>query len=113
LPSFRARGPTERLLRGRRGGGRGRSDDVDAAALAVELDHSVDQREQRIIAAAGDVAARVVLGAALPDDDPARAHRLAAVDLHPQPLAVRIAAVLDRPLTFLVSHGALSLTRGC
>src|SRR5262249_38833795 len=48
--------------------------------------------------------ARVVTGAALPNNDAARPHRLAAVNLDAQPLAGRIASVTNRTLPFLVCH---------
>src|SRR5262245_60887312 len=81
-------GDHSRRLRPRRLG-----DDVDAAALAVERDHAVGQREQGVVAADADVAAGVVARAALPHDDSAGAHRLPAVHLDAQPLRVGIAAV--------------------
>src|SRR5262249_36940302 len=85
-------------------------DDVDAAALAVEPHHAVGQREQRVVAAAADVAAGVVAGAALPHQDAAGRHRLAAVLLDAQPLAVRLAAVADRTLPFFRCHVVLRVS---
>src|SRR5262249_46568896 len=77
---------------------------VDAPALTVEHDHAIDQREEGVVAPAADVAARVILGAALPDDDSASADRLATEELHTQPLALGVAPVPDRALPFLMSH---------
>src|SRR5690348_325826 len=54
-----------------RRGRSGRRDDVDdlAAALGAELDGTRREREQRVVATAADVDARVELGAALTDED--------------------------------------------
>src|SRR4051794_26805405 len=73
-------------------------------AEARELHLAVDEREQRVVLAAADVLARVNDRAALADEDHARRHGLAAELLHAQPLAVRLAAVLGRGLTFFVRH---------
>src|SRR5262249_29551646 len=51
----------------------------------------------------------VELRAVLANDDVAGPHALAAVHLDAQPLAGRIAAVADRPLTFLMRHDFASL----
>src|SRR5205807_6752733 len=83
------------------------SDDVYAPALPVERDHAIGESKQRVVLAAADVKTRVVLGAALADDDAAGADGLAAVDLHAQPLAVRLAAIADGTLTFLMRHDYL------
>jgi len=48
------------------------------------------------------------VGAALTDNDAARANKRPAGDFEPQPLAVRIAAVAAGTLTFLMSHDATS-----
>src|SRR6266478_3333397 len=79
-------------------------DDVDAFALSVKEDDAVGQCEQRVVLAAADVAAGVEVGAALANDDAAAPNALAAVELDAQALAVRLAAVADRALTFLMSH---------
>ena len=84
--------------------GRLRLEHVHPAALAVEADDAFDQGEQGVVPAAADVPAGVVAGAALGDDDAAGLHRLSGVDLDPQPLALRVPAVADRALTFLVRH---------
>ena len=68
-------------------------DHVDAPALAVERDHSVGQREQGVVAADADVAAGVIAGAALADDDASTGYDLPAKCLKAKPLRVRIAAV--------------------
>src|SRR5690606_17224646 len=62
-------------------------------ALHREVHHAVDQREERVVAAAADARARMELGAALADDDVAGLDDLTAVQLHAQVLRVGIAAV--------------------
>src|SRR5207245_4409211 len=52
------------------------------AAEAFVLGDAVDEREQSVVAASADVAARVDERADLPDEDVARAHELAGEDLH-------------------------------
>src|SRR6266568_4079521 len=51
------------------------------ALEAAELDAPVDQREQGVVLPPPDVQAGIEPGAALPDQDVARAHRLAAETL--------------------------------
>src|SRR5262245_9468618 len=79
--------------------------DVDPGALAVELDCSRRQGEEGVVLAPADVAAWMEAGAALADDDAAGSDRLAAVDLDAETLAMRIAAVANRTLTFFMCHG--------
>src|SRR5882724_2386800 len=81
--------------------------DVDATAFAVKADLASDQRKQRIVLAAGDVAAGVIARAALPYQDAARRHGFAAEGLDAQPLAVRFATIPDRSLSFFMRHGYL------
>src|SRR5512135_2783336 len=81
-----------------------RGDDVDPTALLVELDRPLDQRIDRPVAADPDVLARVPLRALLPADDAARLGQLAAEQLDPQHLRVRVAAVAAGALPLLVSH---------
>src|SRR5690348_15957283 len=78
--------------------------DVDAAAFLIEVDFAFNQRKNRVVAPEADVAAGTPFGAALPDDDIAGDHRLAAVFLDPQALCAGIAAVASRALPFLVCH---------
>ena len=70
-------------------------DDVHgpAAVAHSELNRAADQREQRVVAAAADALARVEVRAALPDDDLARVHELAAVTLDAEALGLGVAAV--------------------
>ena len=67
-------------------------DDLAVLALA-ELDRTVDQREQRVVATDADVAAGVDLGAALADDDRAGGDLRAVEDLHAQALGVGVTTV--------------------
>src|ERR1700677_1332510 len=50
------------------------ADHIDAPALPVELDDAVGQREKSVIAANADVAAGMVLGAALAHQNAAGPH---------------------------------------
>src|SRR5690606_42013501 len=52
------------------------------AVVALELHHSVDQREERVVATLADVATRVELRAALPHQDVARRDLLATIALY-------------------------------
>src|SRR5258708_37619346 len=81
-----------------------RCHNIHPPPFAVEHDDSLRQRKQRVIAAAADVAAGVKMGAALPNNNTAGSDALTAVDLDPQALAVRLSAVADRTLTFLMRH---------
>src|SRR2546430_6377220 len=73
-------------------------------AHALVLDLAGNQREQRVIAADADAFARRDLRPALADKDGACADDLAAVDLDPEHLRVRVAAVARRAAAFLVSQ---------
>src|ERR1700722_5978113 len=75
-----------------------------ASALGAELDASVHQREQRVVLAEADIAARMPLGAALARQDVAGYHAFAAEGLDPEALAVGIAAVARGAACFLMSH---------
>ena len=69
-----------------------REDDVDdlAATLGAELDGAVREREQGVVAAAADVVTGVEVGAALADEDLARADDLAAETLHSEVLGLSL-----------------------
>src|SRR3989338_4628185 len=82
--------------------------DADArsvGALAFELHHAADLREQGVVAAAPDVEPRVKLGPALAHQDGASRHHLAAEPLHAQPLRVTVPAIRRRTLSFFMRHG--------
>jgi hypothetical protein len=68
------------------------------------MNDAVREREEGIIFRSADVPAGVKRRAALPDNDPAREHRLAAEHFHAQSLAGRLSTVANRALTFLMSH---------
>ena len=72
-----------------------------ALLAARELDDAVDLREQRVVAAAADVLARVDARAALADEDRARGDLLTGEPLHAEPLGLGVAAVLVEPRPFL------------
>ena len=80
------------------------ADDVDAATFAIEFDHAVDQREQRVVGALADAAAGVELRADLAHQDVAGDDLLAGEFLDAAPLAVRIAAVAAGALSLLMCH---------
>ena len=69
------------------------ADEASTAAAVFELDVAGDEREQRVILALADVLARLVLGAALANQNRASIDQLASEALYAEPLAVRIAAV--------------------
>src|SRR3954469_12085703 len=75
------------------------------ATLVTELHCARDQREQRVVATAADVVARVEVGAALADEDLAGVDLLAAVTLDPEPLGVGVTPVARGRRAFLVCHG--------
>src|SRR5450756_1544774 len=81
--------------------------DVDAlaATTGAELHRTWSQREQRVIAAAADVQARVEVGAALANDDLAGRHDLTTEALHAETLSVRVTTVARGARALLVCHG--------
>src|SRR5260370_40312167 len=93
---------------------RGRSDADAPTVLADPLIAHVawDEREQRVVAAEANARSRRDPGAALPDEDRAGAHHLAAVDLHSQHLRVGIAAVARLRDPFLMGHYVASFFGG-
>src|ERR1051325_8464223 len=88
-------GCRRRLLRGRGGRGLRRVDAYELAVtpLVLELHDAVDEREQRVVLAAADVLARLPLRPALPREDVAAQHALAAELLQAEPLRFRVAPV--------------------
>jgi hypothetical protein len=65
----------------------GWSDDVDAAAFAVEVDLAIDEGEKRVVPADADIETRMHLRSALADDDIAGDDSLAAELFHAEALA--------------------------
>ena len=63
-----------------------------------------DQGEQGVVAATADSVTRVEVGAALPDDDLASVHQLAAKPLDAKPLRVGVPTVPGRGRALLVCH---------
>ena len=62
-------------------------------AILDELHLAVLEGEEREVAAAADVGARVDLGAALADDDRTGLEKLAVIGLDAEKLRIRVAAV--------------------
>ena len=87
---------------GRRGG---RGIDVNAPIAAVKADVAVGKGEEGVVASHADIVAGVELGAALADEDGSGEDELSAVPLHPKTLAVAVATVACRSLTFFMCHG--------
>ena len=83
--------------------------DIYAASFAVEIDTAVNQGENRMIASQAHVLSGVPLGSALPDNYIAGNDSLSSKLFNSQSLAAGVASVLDRSLSFLVSHGILSV----
>ena len=78
-------------------------DDELSSALRSELDNSVLQRKKRIISAKAHIRARVVLCAALTDDDIAGLHNTALGLFKTMVLRIRITTVGAVSLTFFMS----------
>ena len=70
-------------------------DHIDATAVAIENNNAISQGEQGVVATNADIAARVIAGAALTNQNVAGENRGAAVGFDAEPLAAGIAAVLD------------------
>ncbi|OEI69093.1 hypothetical protein Cus16_0923 [Curtobacterium sp. ER1/6] len=83
-----------------------RVDDVDdlAAALGAELDRTGREGEQRVVATATDVGARVEVGATLAEDDLTGVDDLTTEALHAEALCVRVTTVASGARTLLVCH---------
>src|SRR5688572_7040435 len=84
-----------------------RVDDVDAAAVAVELDEAVDQGVEREIVPLADAAAGEEAVADLAHQNVAGPHLLAAETLDAAALTVGVATVAAGTLTLLMCHGGL------
>src|SRR5215213_2517373 len=80
-----------------------------AFGFGTELDATGGQREQRVVLAKADIRSWMPLGAALPRNNVAGEHALAAKNLQSQPLAVGVAAVTRGAACFLVSHNECPL----
>src|SRR5579862_2884993 len=84
------------------------ADEFAAKLAVVEHDAAVDEREQGVILADADVAARIEFGPALADEDVAADHGFAAELLHAEALACGITAVTRRTACLLMCHGKYS-----
>src|ERR1041385_157624 len=69
------------------------ADELPGSTFVFKLDDAVDQSEQRIVLAAADVVAGLPLRTALPRDDVAAEHFLAAKFLQTQALRLRVATI--------------------
>src|SRR5690606_11803317 len=76
----------------------------DAALRGAVVHDAVHQREQRVVAAHADVAARVDARAHLAHEDRAGVHLLTREALHAAALSVAVAAVARAALSLLVRH---------
>ena len=85
----------------------GRGVDVDAPVAAIEADVPVGKGEEGVVAAHADVVTGVEFGAALADEDGASENELAAEALHAKTLAMTVAAVACRSLSFFMCHDGL------
>ena len=82
-----------------------------AALRGAVGDGAVDEREERVVAAEADVAARVHARADLAHEDGAGVHGLARVALHAAALAVAVATVARAALTLFVRHDSMPAAR--
>src|SRR4051794_11371847 len=71
--------------------GRIDADEFPAAPFFFELGDPGTHRKQRVVGAAPDIVARLELGAALANQNPAPKHRLPAETFYAQSLSIRIA----------------------
>jgi hypothetical protein len=86
----------------------GRRFDVNPSAFAIEFDDAVNQREQRVVVALPDVAARMVAIAYLPNQDIASPDRFTTVFFDSTSLRVRVATVSAGSLSLFMGHGETS-----
>jgi hypothetical protein len=77
---------------------------ADTAAVLVVLNGSLDEGKEREIGSLADAAAGMEAVADLSNENIARYDSLAAEALYPAALAVGIAAIAARALTFLMCH---------
>mgnify|MGYP005605567777 CR=1 FL=1 len=73
-------------------------------ALALELDGTVNQSEQGVIAADADIDAGMDVGASLANQDVAGQNELTVSTLHAQALSLGITTVLGRTAALVVSE---------
>jgi hypothetical protein len=80
---------------------------VDASVAAIEADMAVGEGEEGVVPSHADVVAGMELGAALTDENGAGEDELSAVPFHAETLAMAVAAVACRSLTFFMCHDEL------
>jgi hypothetical protein len=82
-------------------------DDVDALPMlrdVPELNYTFRKRKQRVVSADAHVVTGAELGAALTDQDIARAHDFAAKFLHAKALRIAVATIARAAACFFVCH---------
>ncbi len=77
---------------------------MNAPIAAIEADVAVGKGEESVVPSHADVVAGMEFGAALADENGTGEDKLAAETFHPEPLAVAVAAVARRSLTFFMCH---------
>src|ERR1700730_1909287 len=89
LNSWRRYRSVRRRFRGRfRFVGRLHANKAPVAAFVLELDDAGDQRVKRVVLTLPDVDARLMLGAALANEDGSGVDKFSAEALHAEPLTV-------------------------
>ena len=78
--------------------------DIDAAAVLVELHLTIDESKKRPVGTSADVLALHELGSPLTDEDSASGDLFAAETFHAEALAYAVTAVTAAALTFFVCH---------
>jgi hypothetical protein len=78
--------------------------DLNPATAAIELDETIDQGEECIVAALTDALSCLENRAQLPHDDISGTDLLAAKPLHAATLGIGIPTVAAGSLTFLMCH---------
>ena len=89
--------------------GKGSGNVAAIAAGTLKGDLAVDDREQRVVAAALDVVSRMELGTALTHENRSARHQLTAEGLDAQVLRIAVAAVSRTAQSFFMSHVLPSL----
>ena len=74
------------------------------SAETLVFDHAVFEREERIVSADADVAARMDLRAALADEDTTRKHGLPVLTLYAEAFRVGVTAVVRGTGTLFMSE---------
>ena len=80
------------------------TDDVDSSSALIELDFSVHECEEGIIATHSHPAARMVFCSDLPNENVSCPNCLAAELLDPSSLTIGISTISAGPLSFFMCH---------